>query len=57
MLPVLAHPELQVRMEEDMALQIVEWQRRDFEAGYAPGGMPVVIHRIEPGACDVTVCM
>ncbi len=36
-------------MEEDMAAQIVEWQRRDFEAGYAPGGMPVIIHKLEPG--------
>ena len=36
---------LQVKMEEDMTAQVVEWQRRDFEAGYAPGGMPVVIHK------------
>ncbi len=34
-----------------MAAQVVQWQKQDFDAGYAPGGMPVVIHVPVPGVC------
>lgn len=32
-----------------MSAQVVSWQKRDFDAGFAPGGMPVVIHVPVPG--------